>query len=577
MKSLFKSNINKSEHGLLGLSRYQHETTRLRQIVSVLIKYDFVDLAIRLGIEPPAKILKIARRLIPRKKPSAGAEQAASQRLVKALEELGPTFVKLGQLLSTRPDIMPQEYLTALSDLQDKVPGIPYKDVAAVIRTELGGPPEELFAQFDPMPVAAASLSQVHKAKLKTGEEVAVKVQRPGIEKTIESDLSILDSLTHLVEKRLHEFAAYEPVNLAHEFNRTVRAELDFIREAQNCDICRQNFANDPEILIPKIYWDRTTSRVITQDFISGIMGNDPAGMDKTGIDRKRVALIGCNAYMKMVFKHGFFQVDPHPGNLIALPDGRVAVIDYGMFGRLDEEIREKLLDILFAAYERRADQLVKVLMAASTAKEKVDESNLRVEVQYMLDRYFNADLKNIPIGKVIKQLLSIIHAFRLRLPSVFSVLLRGLVTAEGNGLLLDPDFNFAEQMRPYVEDLASKRYGPVSWLRNLRRSRADLEALLRDVPTDLKAIIERLKKGEVKLVLDEVELRKIIQNLEFSNDRLTVAIVLAAIIVGSSLIVFAAPTGLKVFVPIIGIAGFVIAAVLGLGLLISILRSRKF
>lgn len=531
----------------------------------MLVRYGLAELAMRLGLEGR---LRFGRKTHP-----GVAALSEPARLVRAFEELGPTFIKLGQLLSTRPDLLPPDYLKALSNLQDNVPRIPFADVERVIATEACRLPDDIFAEFAREPVAAASLAQVHRAKLKTGEEVAVKVQRPGVADVTEADLAILASVARFIERHQPDLSVCDPAGLVGELGRSLRFELDFAHEGQNADICRRNFADDKTVAIPKVYWDYTTRRLLVLELFTGVKATDTAGLERAGIDRGRLARTGTHAYMKMVFENGFFQPDPHPGNLIVRPDGRLGIIDYGMFSRIDDETRDLLVDMLVAAYRQDGARLTRLVLRAGSKSSRVDELALRADIQDLLDRYYGASLRDMSLGRVLRELLAVSRRHRIAVPAGLSMLMRGVATAEGLGLLIDPEFNFIEEMKPFLERLARRRFGPLGWFKDLRRAEADFESLARDLPGDLRQMSEWLKKGELKLQIDHEELRQIVRNLSRSNNQLAAAIVLAAIIIGASLLVVAAPTALKALVPVIGVAAFIAAAALGVYLLFTALR----
>jgi ubiquinone biosynthesis protein len=556
-----------SEFDPFGWLKGRRQLNRARHIGAVLVRYGLAELAMRLGLEGR---LRFGRR----PKPEA-AVLSEPERLVKALEELGPTFIKLGQLLSTRPDALPPEYLKALTKLQDNVPGIPFAEVERVVATETCRLPDDIFAEFDREPVAAASLAQVHRARLKTGEEVAVKVQRPGIAKVVEGDLAILASVARFIERHQPDLAVYDPVGLVAEFSRSLRLELDFVHEGQNADICRRNFADDKTVAIPKIYWDYTTRRLLVLELFTGVKATDAGGLERAGIDRAGLARSGSRVYMRMVFEHGFFQPDPHPGNLVVMSDGRLGVIDYGMFSRIDEETRDLLVDMLIAAYRQDGGRLTRLVLKAGSKSARVDESALRADVQDLLDRYYGASLRDMSLGRTMRELLSVSRRHHVAVPAGLSMLMRGIATVEGLGLLIDPEFNFIEEMKPFLSRLARRRFGPLGWVKDLRRYEADFESMARDLPADLRQISDWLKKGEIKLQIDHEELRQIVRNLSRSNNQLAAAIVLAAIIIGASLLVVAAPTALKSLVPAIGVAAFLAAGAIGIYLLLAALRGR--
>ncbi len=550
-----------------GWLKGRRQLTRARHIGAVLVRHGLAELAARLGLEGRLRIGHKAH-------PDAAA-LSEPERLVKALEELGPTFIKLGQLLSTRPDLLPPDYVKALTKLQDNVPRISFAEVERVVATETCRLPDDIFAEFDREPVAAASLAQVHRAKLKTGEAVAVKVQRPRIADVVEGDLAILASVARFIERHQPDLAVYDPVRLVGELDRSLRRELDFIHEGQNADICRRNFADDRTVVIPRIYWDHTTRRLLVMELFTGVKATDGSGLEQAGVDRGGLARSGTRAYMKMVFEHGFFQPDPHPGNIVVFPDGRVGIIDFGMFSRIDDETRDLLVDMLVAAYRQDGARLTRLVLKAGSKSARMDELALRADIQDLIDRYYGASLRDMSLGRVMRELLLVSRRHRLVVPAGLSLLMRGIATVEGLGLIIDPEFNFIEQMKPFLQRLARRRFGPLGWIKDLRRYEADFESMARDLPADLRQISDWLKKGEIKLQIDHDELRQIVRNLSRSNNQLAAAIVLAAIIIGASLLVVASPTALKSLVPAIGVAAFLAAAAIGVYLLLAVLRGR--
>ena len=550
-----------------GWLKGRRQLSRARHIGAVLVRYGLAELAARLGLE--------GRLKLGRKAPPEVAALTEPERLVKALEELGPTFIKLGQMLSTRPDILPPDYLKALTKLQDNLPRIPYDAVERVIGAETCRLPGDVFAEFDREPLAAASLSQVHRATLATGEEVAVKVQLPGIAAMVEGDLAILASVARFIERHQPDLANYDPVGLVAEFDRSLRLELDFVHEGQNADICRRNFADDKTVAIPRIYWDYTTRRLLVLELFTGVKATDAVGLGQAGVDRHKLGQSGARVYMKMIFEHGFFQPDSHPGNLVVMSDGKLGVIDYGMFSRIDDETRDLLVDMLLAAYRQDSNRLLRLVLKVGSKTAQVDEAALHTDIKDLLDRYYGANLRELSFGRVLRELLAVSRRHRIAVPAGLAMVVRGLATVEGLGLLIDPEFNFVEEMKPFLEKLAWRRFGPLGWFKDLRRYEADFESLARDLPADLRQISGWLKKGEIKLQIDHEELRQVARNLGRSNNQLAAAIVLAAIIIGASLLVVAAPTALKSLVPVIGVVAFLAAGAIGIYLLLAVLRGR--
>ena len=322
-------------------------------------------------------------------------------------------------------------------------------------------------------------------------------------------------------------------------------------------------------------YWDHTTSRLLVLDLLTGVKPTDAAGLERAGVDRHKLGQSGSNLYMRMIFEHGFFQPDPHPGNLIVMSGGRLGVIDYGMFSRIDNDTRDLLVDMLLAAYQQDSNRLTRFVLKVGSKTGRVDEALLRADIQDLLDRYYGANLRDLSLGRMLRELVAVSHRHRIAIPAGLAMLARGLATVEGLGLLIDPQFNFIEEMKPFLERLAWRRFGPLGWFKDLRRSAADIESLARDLPADLRQISDWLKKGEIKLQIDHEELRQIARNLGHSNNQLAAAIVLAAIIIGASLLVVAAPTALRALVPVIGVVAFVAAGAIGVYLFLAVLRGE--
>jgi ubiquinone biosynthesis protein len=373
------------------LKRYGH-------IATIFIRYGFGDLLDRLK----ARYYVPWRRRLLRKEREEVGRLSTPERLRLAFEELGPTFIKLGQILSSRPDLLPLDFIREFSKLQDKVPPFPFEAAKDIIESQLGRPLAELFESFEEMPVAAASLSQVHKAKTRAGDEVAVKVQRPGIESTIETDIRILYNLATLAERRLPETRHYEPVRIIDEFARTIRRELDFVREGRNIDRFRKHFAGDKTAYIPKVYRELTAPNVVTMGYIHGIKISDLEQLQAAGLDRKTIAINGANLILKEVFECRFFHADPHPGNLFVLENNVIAPVDFGMIGMLDEETAHQLATILMALVDKDVDSLVDALLAIGLTPEPIDRINFRLELSDFLERYYEVPLKELNIGVIM-------------------------------------------------------------------------------------------------------------------------------------------------------------------------------
>ncbi|MEW6586116.1 MAG: AarF/ABC1/UbiB kinase family protein, partial [Nitrospirota bacterium] len=369
-----------------------------------------------------------------------------------ALEDLGTTFIKLGQILSTRPDLVPPEYITEFSKLQDSAPPIPYAKVAEIIGSELGETPEKIFKSFDEKPRASASIGQVHTARLHDDTPVVVKVQRPGVEALVDQDLKVLAELARLAERRTELGSHYDISGWIEEFAFTLRNELDYTFEGQNADRIRQNFAGDSALHVPHIFWEYTTKRVLTMEEISGIKINDIQSLDKAGLDRKQIARKAAHIALTMTYDHGFFHADPHPGNFFVLPDESIGLIDFGMVGRLDENLRLSLIRLEIALIRKDADRLVDELLALGIAGRTIKRHVLKRDLDHMLYRFYDKPLKEIAAADTFHALVSIALRHRLQLPSDLVFLFKVIAMSEGLGAQLDPDFKLMEFGEPYFE-----------------------------------------------------------------------------------------------------------------------------
>ncbi|HDK26781.1 MAG TPA: 2-polyprenylphenol 6-hydroxylase [Candidatus Atribacteria bacterium] len=554
------------------LKRRYKNINRLREITTILIKYGFDYFVKQLGlanlISKGEKILKL--------KPSKIAQLSLPVRVRLALEELGPTFIKLGQILSTRPDLIPSDYIEELQKLQDEVPPFAYEQVEKAIKRELGADVSEIFKLFEQIPFAAASLGQVHQAILKDGEKVVVKVQRPDIEKIIETDLDILFHLARLTEKHIPDSRLYDPVGIVEEFAKVIRLELDYGTEGRNAERFKKNFEGEEIIYTPKIYWEFSSKRILTMEFIEGIKINALEELDKAGYDRKKIAENGAKAFMKQILIDGFFHADPHPGNMLVMKGEIIGFMDFGMMGRLDEETREKGVDLFIALMERNPDKIINEMLDLGIAPPEIDTRSLKIDIKEMIDRYYNKPLREIKLGELINQLVEISIRYQIKMPAEFALLGKALLTIEGIGLELDPDFNLAEIAKPYAKDIILERKSPQRLFIKFLNDLNELYNLIILIPRQLNKTLKKMEKGTFKLEFQHRGLENLISALDKAANRIAFSLILAAIIVGSSLIMQTDKGPHFMGFPVIGVLGFLIAAILGLGLVIIIIRSGK-
>jgi ubiquinone biosynthesis protein len=556
---------------LTQLPRAYSGLRRYRQILAVLLKYGFGDLLARLKVRHP-----LLGRL-PRLRAIKELEDLSRPaRLRLAFEELGPTFIKLGQLLSLRLDLLPSEYAAELAKLQDEAMPLPFAQIKGKVEAQLGRALGELFQEFGEEPLAAASLAQVHRALLRDGTEVVVKVQRPGIWETIRADLIILEDLAHFLVRHLPESEPFDPPGVVREFAKTLRRELDFVREGRNMELFRRNFQGDPTVYIPKVFWEYTTSEVLTMERIVGVKVTDLEGLERAGLDRHQVALNGANAILKQIFEHGLFHADPHPGNILVLEGNVIAPLDFGMVGRLDLELRERVGQLILAIARGDLAGLVRTLRELGSLDEQVDLLALRADLADLLDRYSKTPLYRLELGRLLDEMMALVREHRLRLPPNLVMMGKALVIAEGVGRALDPELELLALAQPYLERLALRR-GPLQKaLQGWAGAWAESRELFQELPEGLRSIMSRLRQGRLKVQFELLGLEHLMQELDRASNRLAFALIIAALIIGSSLVMQlqAGPRlwGLSLF----GFLGFGFAAFLGFWLVVAILRSGR-
>ena len=501
---------------------------------------------------------------------------SSAERLRMVFEELGPTFVKLAQILSTRPDVLPAEYISELSKLQDNVSPFPFHDARAIIEDQLGCPIAELFACVEEEPAAAASLAQVHRARTLSGDEVAVKVQRAGVEDVIEADIEILRELASLAERHVAESRYFEPLRLVEGFARTIRRELDFVREGRNIERFKAHFAATPTVYIPKVYWDLTSRRVLTTEFVKGIKISELDRLDAAGLDRKAIALNGANLILREIFELRFFHADPHPGNIFVLEGNVIAPVDFGMTGAIDKDTAELIGGVFIAVLEKDIATLTDLLREIGVLEELEDYKDFRLELADLLERYYGLPLEKLDIRAIMGDLMSFIHLYRLRVPPNFAMMGKALLISEGVGRMLYPGFNIIETARPYARKLILQRFDPSKKIEELSRAAGEAYALLKVFPSDMREISSMVRKGKLSIKFEHQGLELLSDELDRSSNRISFALVIAALIVGSSLI-FHAGAGPKFLgYPVIGLFGFVLASILGIWLLFGIMRSKR-
>ena len=547
---------------------------RLRKIIRVLAKYGYGNLLSRIDYDR-----NIFGRMLVRLKlvgrPIEARPTEVSIRLV--MEELGPTFIKLGQMLSVRPDLIPFSYCDELSKLQDSAAPVEYEDIVTQLKSELGNSPDELFREFSPRPVASASLSQVHEAYLHSGERVAVKIQRLDILGTIESDLHLIYMLAKTIARHVERYRILDPVGIVDEFSRTIHRELDFMIEANNINRFHDSFKDIEYIVVPKVFSKYTTAKILTMEYIDGIKVSDIESIDKAGLDKQLLARNGATAELKMIFEDGFFHADPHPGNIFVLPGDKTLFLDFGMMGRLDETSRRNVDDLLFSFVARNPQKITHALLKViGTDFTEVDLRCLERDIIDFVDRYYSVPLSRMRMGNMLRESIDIARNNHLRVPADHALLVKSLVTIEYVGNLLDPDLNFVEVSRPFIENLISRRYSIPRMAEELKDTLEDLSDLLTNFPGDLHEILNKIKTGKLSFDLEHRGLQEFETEMDRSSNRVAFSVIVASIIVASSLIVQTEMHPRILGLPALGLIGFVLAGILGVSLAIAIMRRGK-
>ncbi len=556
----------------LNINRNIRSIKRYIHIVRVLSTYGFDHALEMIGL---TDVVARSRKLFNRARPDIGRLTAA-ERMRLALEELGPTFIKLGQLLSTRPDIVPAAFVLEFEKLQDRVPSFSFDEALALITDELGASAEQFFAEIDPVPLAAASIAQVHRARLLSGEDVVIKLRRPGIVAVVEADISALMALAALAERHISGSELYDPVAIMREFARTIRREMDFSREAHTIEKFRDNFVKTPWMYFPRVYWEQTSKAVLTMEYVAGIKISDSNRLFEQGLDGKLIARRGADSFLQMVLNHGYFHGDLHPGNILILPDNVICLLDYGIVGRLDEGLKTFLMDILSAIIKRDMDEVISLLLFAGDISDSLDSRSLKRDLSNFMDGYYEMPLKELEVGRMLLEFIEIITLHSIRIQPDLMLLAKSLVLIEGTGRALDPDFDMAEHLRPFIITEIRHKFSPRKVSQDVSHILASYLNLARNIPRDLKEIINRINRNKFKIDLEHRGLDKFTADFDRSINRLSTSMFLAAVIIGSS-IIMQTDKGPKIMeFPVLAFIGFTVAGLVGLWLVYAIIRSGR-
>jgi len=555
------------------ISRTYRHLSRYRQILAIFLKYGFEDLIERLKID---QYIEIGLQLILRKERDGYEKLTRPERARMAFEELGPTYIKFAQALSTRPDLIPEEFLLELSKLQDKVPPFDSSHTGKIIDTELGTPLGEIFEEFPQEPIASASIGQVYRARLKNGEEVAVKVQRPGIQKVIEVDLEIMLHIATLMERNIEEMAFYNPVKVIEEFARSIEKEIDYTIEATNMERVAGQFLGDSTIYIPKVFREKSSHRVLIMEYIEGIKISELNRLEAEGLDRKTITERGADFCLSQIFDHGFFHADPHPGNIFVLPGNVICLLDFGMTGYVDQHTREDFVDLVDSIVHNNESKATRVLLKLTSWETEPDIRSLERDVADFMGKHLFKPLKDIQFSKLMQDLLGLVSLHNLKLPPNILLMMKTLGEVEGVAHMLNPEFDMVSQTAPFIEKVKLARFRPWRIAGDIMNLGSLFMQFSQRFPQDLLEISRLIRNQNFSVKFEHKGLENMLATHDQISNRLSFSIIIAALLIGSALIVISGTPPLVYGISLIGIIGFLAAAVMGIWLLVAILRKGR-
>ncbi len=557
---------------LFSIARTYRHVNRYRELIGILVKYGFQDIVEQLNLR---YYLELGKSVL-MQRPAEHVEQIPRATRVRLIiEELGTTFIKFGQIMSTRPDLIPDEFLKELQKLQDEVPPFPSEDALALVASELEAPLDTLFKEFDRTPIASASIGQVYRAVLPDDTAVAVKVQRPDLHKIIEVDVEIMLTLARLAETHIAEMQVLQPVAVIEEFARVLDNEMNYHVEARNIERFSENFRNDDNVRAPRVFRAYSSRTILTCEFIEGIKISNVTALREHGYDAAALARIGADAVLRQVFEHGFFHGDPHPGNLMVTGPTQICFLDFGMMGRLDKALQEDLATLLVCVVQRDDERMTRTILHMATNADEIKEtSQLKRALPDFVDRYAYVPLEQLNVGELLNDLLNLLMRHFIKLPPEIYLLIKAMVSIEGLGRSLDPAFVFIKHAEPFVARVVRQRYTARKIFEDINHTSLELYRLLRDLPEELRALIKFVRRGELNINLETKSMEPVMKTWDRDANRLAFAIVVASLLVSSAIVLLARVPPIWQDMSVLGLIGLGAALLMGFWLLIAIYTS---
>ncbi len=545
------------------------DLNRFKQILAVLFEEGFDFLLEKIGLKHEVPITKVLKKKLVKQeitKPEV--------RLRRTLERLGPTFIKFGQLLSVRPDLIPKDYAKELEKLQDKTQQIPFEDVKEVIQKEFGKNISELFLNFEKEPIASASISQVHKATMKNGDKVAVKVQRPDVKRIMETDTELMEYFARLFENNVEAIAKFKPVRIVNEFKEWTEKELDFRLEARNAKRFAQNFMGSKTVYIPKIYDELTTEKVLVLEFIDGVELHDLDEIKKRKIDFNQVIKNGFDAIFNQVFVYGIFHADPHPGNIIIIKNNTIAFVDFGIVGYFDEKLKNKCVDMLYGIVEQDEEAIMDTLLSMGMETD-ADYEQLKSDISFIIQPLQGSSVKEIKISKVIEEILDIGLRHKIKIPAPFVLFGKTIMTLEGVALEYDPNFKLVEMSKPFIEKIIAKRSSPFYVWKKFMHDVDRYKKFAEDFPEKAERALDKIQRGTLKVDINDTDIKKLSLEIDRSSNRVAYGLLIAALLITAAILINIEKGPTILGVPFLAFASFFFASLLLSILFLSILREK--